>query len=79
MASLTERDGKKEVAAFEKTYKIQYPGYIGAADVVKAYHVTTFPVFYLIDKEGKIATVIDGYDDDFEQKVTATIDNLLSK
>lgn len=79
MTSLTERDGKKEVTAFEKTYKIQYPGYVGAADVVKAYHVTAFPTFYLIDKEGKIETVIDGYDDDFEQKVTATIDNLLSK
>jgi len=78
IASLTERDGKKAVTAFEKTYKIKYPGYIGAADVVKAYHVGAFPTFYLIDKEGNIASVID-YNDDFEQKVTATIDKLLSK
>ena len=34
---------------------------------------------YFIDKEGKIANVHVGYADDFEEKVTSIVDNLLSK
>jgi peroxiredoxin len=80
IASLTERDGKQSVLAFEKNYRLKYPGYINAADVVKAYHVKGFPTFYYIDKTGKIAGVHVGYgDDDFEQKATAVIGDLLKK
>lgn len=79
IASITERDSKKSVLAFEKNYRIKYPGYVNAADVVKSYHVNAFPTFYFIDKEGKIAKVIDGYSDGFEGKVTSIIDNLLNK
>lgn len=79
MASLNERDSKKAVLDFEKRYKIKYPGYINASDVVKSYQVTAFPTYYFIDKEGKIDSVIVGYNDDFEQKVTAQIDKLLNK
>lgn len=79
IASLTERDSKKAVLDFEKRYKIKYTGYINAADVVKSYHVTGFPTFYFIDKEGKIGNVFVGYNDNFEEKVTSVINNLLSK
>jgi peroxiredoxin len=79
IASLTERDSKKAVLDFEKRYKIKYTGYINAADVVKSYHVTAFPTFYFIDKEGKIGNVFVGYNDDFEEKVTSVVNNLLSK
>jgi peroxiredoxin len=79
IASLTERDSKKAVLDFEKRYKIKYPGYLNAAEAVKSYHVTAFPTFYFIDKEGKIRFSFVGYNDDFEQKVTAEIDKLLSK
>ena len=79
IASLTERDSKKAVLDFEKRYKIDYTGYINAADVVKSYHVTAFPTFYFIDKEGKIGNVFVGYIDDFEEKVSSVVDNLLSK
>ncbi|MDB5110673.1 MAG: hypothetical protein JWR67_3657, partial [Mucilaginibacter sp.] len=37
------------------------------------------PTFYFIDQEGKIASVVDGYSDDFEKKMSAIIDNLLKK
>jgi len=79
IASLTERDSKQSVLEFEKNYHLKYPGYINAADVVKSYHVKGFPTFYFIDKEGKIANVHVGYDDDFEEKTTAVIDDLLKK
>ena len=79
LASITERDSKKSMLEFEKNYHIKYPAYVNAADVVKSYHVENFPTFYFIDKEGKISNVIVGYSDDFEQKVTSMIDNLLNK
>ena len=79
IASLTERDSKKAVLDFEKRYKIKYKGYINAVDVVKSYHVTAFPTFYFIDKEGKIGSVFVGYADNFEKNATSAIDNLLSK
>ena len=79
IVSMTERDSKRSVVAFEKNYNIKYPIYINAADVAKSYHIASYPTFYFIDKEGKIANVIDGYTDDFEEKVTSIIDNLLNK
>jgi peroxiredoxin len=77
IASLTARDSKKAVLDFDKRYKIKYPGYINAADVVRSYHVAAFPTFYFIDKKGKIGNVLVGYTDDFEEKVTTVINNLL--
>jgi peroxiredoxin len=77
IASLTERDSPKAVLAFEKNYQIDYRGYVGAADVVKSYHVSGFPTFYFIDKEGKIADVFVGDSTNFEEKVTSILDNLI--
>jgi peroxiredoxin len=79
IASLTARDSKKAVLDFEKRYQINYTGYIGAAGVVKAYHVTAFPTYYFIDREGEIQNAFVGYSDNFEEIVTTQIDNLLNK
>jgi peroxiredoxin len=79
IVSLTERDSKRSLLEFEKNYHLNYPGYVNAADVVRSYHVTGFPTFYFIDKEGKIANAFVGYDDNFEGKVTSAIDDLLKK
>lgn len=78
IASITERDSKRSVLAFDKNYHIKYPGYIDAADVVKSYHVAGFPTFYFIDKAGKIANVQE-YSDGFEGKAISIIDDLLKK
>jgi len=79
MSSMTFRDSKKSTTWFKKNYNITYPIYIDAADVVKSYNVEEFPTFYFIDKEGKIANAIIGYDDHFEQKASSIMDNLLNK
>jgi peroxiredoxin len=79
MISMTFRDSKKSVMEFKKNYKIKYPIYVNAGDVVKLYNVEQFPTFYFIDKEGKIANVIVGYSDNFEEKVTSIINNMLNK
>ena len=77
IVSMTYRDSGPSVKAFSENYHIKYPVYINAGDVVSSYHVTAFPTFYFIDKQGKIASTIIGYDDDFEEKVSASINGLL--
>ncbi|MDR3697908.1 TlpA disulfide reductase family protein [Mucilaginibacter sp.] len=79
MVSMTFRDSKKSVTEFKKNYNIKYPIYLNAGDVVKSYHVGSYPTLYFIDKEGKIANVMVGYSDDFEEKVISIINKLLNK
>lgn len=79
LVSMTFRDNKKASAAFRKIYNINYPIYIDAGGVVEAYKVEAFPTFYFIDKKGKVAKAIAGYDPGFEEKAAAMIDKLLSR
>lgn len=76
--SMTYRDSKQSVTAFRKNYDVRYPVYINAGDVVKSYHVRAFPTFYFIDPKGKIARVMVGYEDDFEEKVTSIVNDLVT-
>jgi peroxiredoxin len=76
IASVTGRDNEKTVSTFKKQYGIKYTGYADAVDVVKSYHVSSFPTFYFIDQAGKIANVVVG-SDNFEEKITSVIDKLL--
>ncbi|SDT69201.1 Peroxiredoxin [Mucilaginibacter mallensis] len=79
LVSISNRDSRKAVTGFKKNYHIKNPVCGDGADVAKAYHLPGAPLFYYIDKEGKIANVIFGYYDDFESKTTSLIDSLLSK
>lgn len=77
--SISDRDSKKLVTELKNAYHIKNTMYPDGGDVGKLYHVTGFPTFYLIDKKGKIANVVLGYNNDFEKKMTDIIDNLLKK
>ena len=79
LVSISNRDSRKAVAAFKQKYNIKNTVCGDAADVAKAYHVPGAPLFYYIDKGGKIANSTFGYDDGFESKTTSLIDGLLSK
>jgi len=79
IVSISDRDSSKKVMTFKEKYNIKYPMYGNEADVAKLYHVTAGPTFYFINKEGKIADVNVGYSDDFEERVTSIINNLLNK
>jgi peroxiredoxin len=79
MISMTFRDSRQSVIAFKKNYHIQYPIYLHAGEVVKSYNVRQFPTFYFIDKEGKVANVVVGYNENFEERVTSILDDLLHK
>ncbi len=77
--SFSDKDSKADLADFKKRYKIDYPLHYEAAEVVKNYHITGGPTFYFIDKDGKIGEVIEGYDENFENKTATIFNKLLSK
>jgi peroxiredoxin len=79
LLSISDRDSKKLVAEFKKVQRIKNQMYPDGGNVARLYHVTAAPTFYFIDREGKITHVVLGCDDDFEQKMSVIIDNLLKK
>ncbi len=77
--SISDRDSKKLVMAFKKSQRIKNQMLPNGGDVAKLYHITSAPTFYVVDQEGKIASVINGYPDGFENKISSIIDQLIKK
>ena len=78
LLSISTKDSKKLVKEFKESQHIKNKMYANGADVAKAYHAYAAPTFYLINKEGKIVRVTEGYADGFEKKMTDAIDALLT-
>jgi thioredoxin-related protein len=79
LLSLSTRDSKKLVKEFKESQHITNIMYPNGADVANAYRAYSAPTFYLINKEGKIVSVIEGYSDGFEKKLSGQIDALIEK
>jgi len=76
IVSVNFLDSKGDVADFIKRNKVNSPIYINGKTVSKSYHVSAGPTFYLIDKKGRINWSEPGYFEDFENKMTASIEAL---
>jgi len=57
---------EKGIDALLSKYGLTYPVMFGAKDVVEAYHVTSYPTIYLLDKNGRIIYVKTGYHEGYE-------------
>lgn len=79
LISISDRDSRKMIEDFKKSYQIPFQMRGEARDTFEAYHVSVSPTFYIIGKDGKIAKVQEGYNDSFESKAMQTIDSLLQK
>ncbi|WP_158275335.1 TlpA disulfide reductase family protein [Pedobacter sp. HMWF019] len=77
--SLSTRDSKKLVKEFKESQHIKNRMYPNGGDVANLYFAKGAPTFYLIDREGKISTVVEGYTDSFEKKMSGIIDTLIKK
>jgi peroxiredoxin len=77
LLSISQRDNKQLVTAFKNSQKIKNPMFPSGQYVTKLYQATAFPTFYLIDRDGRIADVLVGYSDDFENKLSAAIERLM--
>jgi peroxiredoxin len=77
IVSIYPLDKTGAVKKYIEKYGIKYPVYIDANTLPAKYRVTGYPNFYLIDKDGKIANVVTGYTDSFEQEISSAIGQLL--
>jgi len=70
-------DGTKQsVSNFIKRNHITYPIYINGKPTGDAYHVEAIPNFYIINKQGLVSVVHEGFFEGFEQQVTGEIEKL---
>ncbi|MFD0795742.1 TlpA family protein disulfide reductase [Mucilaginibacter litoreus] len=69
-------DTKESVARFAKKNNINYSILLNGKQVAENFKVSAYPTFYLIDKSGNIASAAEGFDTDFETKLSAKIDSL---
>ena len=79
LLSLSTRDSKRLVKEFKESQHVKNKMYPNGADVANVYRAYSAPTFYLIDKVGKIVSVIEGYSDGFEKKMSGQIDALIEK
>ncbi|WP_429379062.1 TlpA family protein disulfide reductase [Mucilaginibacter sp. UYCu711] len=72
--TINTQDSKDEVLNFISKKDIKAPVYLNGKSVAKAYNVHSDPNFYLINKQGEVHWSSEGYFEDFDNKVTATIE-----
>ncbi len=63
-----------------KTLGVSYPVLLDARnEVAKAYEIGTLPVTFLIDREGKVRYVSEGFKPGYEKRYTEKLRELLNE
>lgn len=62
---INPEDGKSDVLGYRDKIKIPFPAIAEGKAIAKAYGVSGFPTFFLIDEQGVIEKVVVGYRDEF--------------
>jgi thiol-disulfide isomerase/thioredoxin len=70
-------DLSAKLSSFVKDFKINYRILIGDEDTERAYNVTSIPMTFLIDKEGKVITSYRGYVDNLAAAVSQQLDKVI--
>jgi len=69
--SVNLQNSPKVINDYAKLNNLSFPivmNHQGGPDVVKMYHVVTYPCTYLLDSKGKIVTRFVGFDEDKMKK-----------
>ena len=76
--SVDEDDGSvQKLSAFSQEHGINYHVLLGNETVERSYHVSSIPMIFVIDKEGRIVNSHAGYVDKFETQVSEEIERIL--
>ncbi len=67
--------GNRNLRLFAKKFKINYPLWYGSRDVLRKYHIKSFPTMVIIDKDGEIRYTAIGTES--KRKLKKVIDDLL--
>ena len=69
-------DDPETITRYQDMKGITFPSYAGRGER-ETYDIYSFPKVYLLDKQGTILHVTNGYEADFLERITPTIDGLL--
>jgi thiol-disulfide isomerase/thioredoxin len=73
IVSINISDNKESIERFVRKNNIEYPVLVNGENTGKKFQVSSYPTFYLIDKQGNVVTSYDGYSDDLEKKLITDI------
>jgi peroxiredoxin len=70
---------KRYITSNGFSYSFAFDGADAAADVARAYHISGYPTFYIIGRDGSIVASHDkGYSESFEKELTEMIDDAVA-
>lgn len=80
LLSINIDEHAEAAAEMAKTLGVSYPVLLDARnEVAKAYEIGTLPVTFLIDREGKVRYVSEGFKPGYERRYTETLRELLNE
>ena len=71
--------GIKKLPLFLKYNKFSYPFILVDESVPNAFHIRSWPSFYIIDQNGKVSYQTTGYSENISKEICNIIDTLLNK
>lgn len=74
--TINTSDPKQSVIAHAKKNDVTYPVLLNGSKVAKSFQVSSYPSFYLVDKNGMIAATFEGYSKNLETELIEKIDKL---
>lgn len=75
--SINSYDSRSEVGWFCNKHKVDYPVLLDGKAVAEKYGVNGYPVFFIIDKRGKVIYANAGYDETLQSEIEKIIRNEL--
>ncbi|MBI4691533.1 MAG: TlpA family protein disulfide reductase [Nitrospirae bacterium] len=77
LALVSEDDGKDAIESFINEYKVTYTVVLANNEVIRRYGISSIPISFIINKEGKIVNRHIGNSPDIMQELTTDIEGLL--
>ena len=77
LISINLLDDKASILKFDQSFGVKYPTYTSDKTTLETYRVQAYPLFYLIDKSGKITYALNGFSADLGKQLEQEVKNLL--
>mgnify|MGYP001562989633 FL=1 len=77
LALVSEDEGEAAIRSFIKEYGITYPVLLADQETMRHYGISSIPVTFIINKEGRVVSMHMGNTQGIMQKLTSEIERLL--
>ena len=77
LALVSEDEGEAAIRSFIKEHGITYPVLLADQETMRHYGISSIPVTFIINKEGRVVTIHMGNTQGIMQKLTSEIERLL--